>query len=125
MTDYNPPAGQTPWQDSRQYVTDHHGKRVGLNWDFIRGRFMQNCSPDELTAQIRSMRTPVQVKAPAKNVQPNALSLAKVDLLCKYYLVGNKIPWIAKEMEIAEATVRKYLIDKGIYEVDRDRGRAR
>jgi hypothetical protein len=110
-----------PWRDSPDnYVTDPSGKRIGLNWDNIRQTFMKNASPDELAAQIRKMKMPT----PAEPVKPaNALTEKQINLICDYYRVGNKIPWIAKELKMAEATVRKYLVEREVYIPGRDRSR--
>lgn len=112
-----------PWRDSPEnYLTDYTGKRVGLNWPHIIQTFMANCSPDELTAQVRKMKIP-QAGEVKKAVMPNQTPEKTIQLIVDYYTVGNKIPWIAKELKMAEATVRKWLIEREVYEVGRDRTR--
>jgi hypothetical protein len=110
------------WRDPNYYVRDASGRTVGINWDWLRQDYMKRCSPDELTSMIRKMRP---VTPQAARPQPNAVPASRVDLLCNYYLANNKIPWIAKEMKMAEATVRKYLVERGIYDKNRDRSRGR
>ena len=112
-----------PWTDDpRLYLADHTGKRYGLNWTFLTQRYMEQCSPEELTAQVRKMRIP-QPGEVAKPVQPNQTPEKTIQLIVDYYQAHNKIPWIAKELKMAEATVRKWLIERGVYDVSRDRTR--
>lgn len=101
---------------------DSNGNQIGLNWPLIQDHFLRTCSPDELTAQVRKMKIPA---APAPAKPANTLSEKTITLICDYYTVGNKIPWIATELGVAEATVRKYLVERKVYVVGRDRSRGK
>ena len=106
-----------PWHDSPDnYITDWRGKRIGLNWDNIKTTYLKNCSPDEMASQIRKMKLLPAVQPKPANAVPERTIVLMVD----YYVVGNKIDWIAKELGIGAATVRKYLVDRKVYEPGRD-----
>lgn len=108
-----------PWTDHPDNYIYEGTRKVGINWPGLQQRYLEQCSPDELTAQVRKMRPVALVKV----VQPNAIPETTIALIVNYYIVGNKIPWIAKELGITEVTIRKYLVDREVYEPNRDRSR--
>ena len=81
--------------------------------------YLKNCSPDEMAAQIRKMRP-----LPPEQPKPfNAVPERTVTLMVNFYVVGNKVDWISKELGIGVATVRKYLVARGVYQPGRDSSR--
>lgn len=107
---------------------------TGLDWDAIRARYIQRASPEEAEAQLRSLSRPWGAKGEsalvpktqaerAKINHPHAVSREKHELACDYYAAKNKVPWIAQELQLSEATVRRILRDEGVYDANRDRGR--
>lgn len=115
------------------WVIPLNESRTGLNWDWIRDDYLQRASPDEAAAQLRSLSKswgsvplkpkPKTASEKAKENHPNAVSSETIELICDYYSAGNRVPWIAKELNVTEATVRRYLREAGTYEPNRDRKR--
>lgn len=105
---------------------------TGLDWDWIREHYLQRASPEEVEAQIKSLsrswgsviQKPTKTAAQkAKENHPHKVADETVELICDYYSAGNRVPWIAKETGVTEATVRRYLREAGTYEPTRDRKR--
>ena len=110
--------------------------KTGLDWDWIRDNYVRRASPEEVAAQIRSLARnmntltqPVKKKSPnyrldrAAENHPNRVSDENKQLIHDYYIAGNKVPWIAGEIGVTEATVRAHLRSADVYDPDRDRGR--
>lgn len=102
----------------------------GLNWDLIRNEFMEKASPEEREAQEASYRRPMgeRIAKPVKPQSerakpPNALSSDVIEQIINYYKVGQKVTWIGKEVGVSDATVRKHLVNAGVYDATRDRSR--
>lgn len=108
----------------------------GLNWDYIREKYDRECSEEEREAQNSSLKSPIGNhkipkepailnRSPVQNSGQFQVSIPpeRRQLAIDYYKAGNRIPWIAKELKMADATVRNILKAVDAYEPGRDRSR--
>lgn len=126
----------SPAEMPELYTKDHRNKINGLDWDFIRDRYLRTCSEEEREQQIASLERPMsdRVKSPLKvngptraeaaaAAHPYRVSAEKRGIIVALYGIKNKVPWIATDQGVTEATVRAILREANVYDPERDRGR--